>query len=176
MTYLGIGWSVETLDPNPRFKDEQVVELTKKFNAGNWTVTWDVPMLDNGRLAPPIKQQLTKLKPLMEETRRPPLPAAPTSTSTATARARARAGAVGKLVVTEETAGAFPASDSLPMIEAKRQRTQWFYNATWGLWSHYLGRSAGQGCIQTCINGTDDWQRRIDRFNVTKTAEQLVII
>eukprot|EP01046_Picozoa_sp_COSAG06_P104098 COSAG06_NODE_50287_length_319_cov_4.440909_1_plen_85_part_01 len=40
VTYLGIGWSVETLDPNPRFKDEQVVELTKKFNAGNWTVTW----------------------------------------------------------------------------------------------------------------------------------------
>ena len=32
---------------------------------------------------------------------------------------------------------------------------------------------AGQGCIQTCINGTDDWQSRIDRFNVTKTAEQL---
>eukprot|EP01046_Picozoa_sp_COSAG06_P091620 COSAG06_NODE_37906_length_429_cov_3.524242_1_plen_31_part_10 len=31
---------METLDPNPRFKDEQVVELTKKFNAGNWTVTW----------------------------------------------------------------------------------------------------------------------------------------
>jgi hypothetical protein len=62
------------------------------------------------------------------------------------------------------------------MIEAKRQRTQWFYNATWGLWSHYLGRSAGQGCIQSCINGTDDWQRRIDRFNVTKTAEQLASV
>ena len=77
-----------------------------------------------------------------------------------------------KGVVAEE----FPVSDSLPMIEAKRQRTQWFYNASWGLWSHYLGRSAGQGCIQTCINGTDDWQRRIDRFNVTKTAEQLASV
>eukprot|EP01043_Picozoa_sp_COSAG02_P042236 COSAG02_NODE_3574_length_6538_cov_261.862137_2_plen_985_part_00 len=154
VTYLGIGWSVETMDVNPRFTDKQVFDLTKKFNDGNWTVTWDVPMLDSGRLAPPIKQQLMKLRPLVEDSRPPFTP--PTAIGAEQA--------------------AFPASDSLPMIEAKRQRTQWFYNATWGLWSHYLGRSAGQGCIQTCINGSNDWQHKVDSFNVTKTAEQLASV
>ena len=44
------------------------------------------------------------------------------------------------------------------------------------MWSHYLGRSEGQGCIQTCITGTDDWNRKISDFNVTKTAEQLASV
>jgi len=102
VTFLGIGWGVETTDPNPRFTDEQVINLTKKFNDGNWTITWDCPITDNGRLVAPVKAQLEKLKPLMKD--RPPLTSTPSAT-------------------------AFPASDSLPMIAAKKRRTQWFYNA-----------------------------------------------
>eukprot|EP01046_Picozoa_sp_COSAG06_P114272 COSAG06_NODE_61064_length_269_cov_0.541176_1_plen_81_part_01 len=81
------------MDVNPRFTDKQVFDLTKKFNDGNWTVTWDVPMLDSGRLAPPIKQQLMKLRPLVEDSRPPFTP--PTAIGAEQA--------------------AFPASDSLPM-------------------------------------------------------------
>jgi hypothetical protein len=52
VTYLGIGWSVETLDPNPRFKDEQVVELTKKFNAGAKTAPVSTVCLGKAIIVP----------------------------------------------------------------------------------------------------------------------------
>lgn len=49
--------------------------------------------------------------------------------------------------------------------------TDWFKDAKWGVFSHYLG--AGAGSAGGNELSSDDWNRRIDRFDVNRLADQL---
>jgi hypothetical protein len=48
-----------------------------------------------------------------------------------------------------------------------RSDTEWFKDRKWGVFIHFLGRNG---------ESTRDWNRRVDRFDVTKLADQLVSI
>ncbi|QYM78711.1 hypothetical protein K0B96_15625 [Horticoccus luteus] len=53
----------------------------------------------------------------------------------------------------------------------KRADTTWFRDCRWGLFVHYLADSASN--LQPIALSTDDWNRRIDAFDVDGLAQQL---
>jgi hypothetical protein len=57
LSYLGSTWG----KGDPRFRDEQVIEWTKKFIKAGGAVTWDVPIQPGGLIGESFIKQLTAL-------------------------------------------------------------------------------------------------------------------
>ena len=53
----------------------------------------------------------------------------------------------------------------------KRANTDWFKNSRWGLLTHYLADTAS--CLTPIALTADDWNRRVDGFDVEGLARQL---
>src|SRR5690606_16071518 len=53
----------------------------------------------------------------------------------------------------------------------RRADTTWFKNCRWGMFTHYLADSASN--LQPIALSPDDWNRRIDAFDVAGLARQL---
>ena len=50
-------------------------------------------------------------------------------------------------------------------------RQKWFQNKRWGFFTHYLAGTAGNGQGNTL--SAEDWNARIDAFDILKLVEQL---
>ncbi|PJB63077.1 MAG: hypothetical protein CO096_23420 [Armatimonadetes bacterium CG_4_9_14_3_um_filter_66_14] len=57
------------------------------------------------------------------------------------------------------------------MIEVSH-RTDWFHDAKWGVMCHYLASQAGDGIDGTSVTA-EEWNRRVDRFDVERFANRL---
>jgi hypothetical protein len=62
-------------------------------------------------------------------------------------------------------------SQPTPAQPWKRANTDWFYEARWGMFVHYLADSASN--LQPITLSADDWNRRIDAFDAPGLARQL---
>jgi len=56
--------------------------------------------------------------------------------------------------------------------DARAQRTQWFHDAQWGVFAHYLSDIALQGREAS----PEEWNKVIDAFDVNALAEQLASV
>ncbi|MCL5997091.1 MAG: hypothetical protein M1546_13695 [Chloroflexi bacterium] len=56
-------------------------------------------------------------------------------------------------------------------MQTRQRRTEWFKNARWGVLTHYLADTAS-ATTEVSIT-TDEWNRRIDAFDVDTLASQL---
>lgn len=55
-----------------------------------------------------------------------------------------------------------------------KANTEWFKNLKWGISVHYLAFIPGQEKID--LLSVDDWNKRVDNFNIKKLADQLELI
>ncbi len=57
----------------------------------------------------------------------------------------------------------------------KKANAEWLYRARWGVFTHYLADSAGDGRHASLVS-PEEWNSRIDGFDVAGLARQLADI
>jgi hypothetical protein len=128
----------------PRLTPARIVAVTRDFLQHQGAVTWDVPVQRNGVIAEPFVQQLRALKRGVEDP----------SLSPEAAAAEA------------------------PVVH----RAAWLREARWGVMAHFLAdwiwdREAKERSLtaeeQARMRTSEDWNRRVDAFDVEGLARQL---